>query len=586
MKHIEMKLTNVLIAIAILINYSSARPTRSLGDDSSLPLEIKVLNEDGLKYGNVFTARCTAVSEGITEIKWVSDSPKNRAHVQQYENTALLTINSIIPMDFGRYTCIATKSDGTQAKTSIKIERNPNFGNRFRYVLDSEKKSPDAEQAPKPEELKGRDESTESSQNIVGSISDQTDVRIQQDFQTYTYEGETVTFTCLINDENRPDVAWTRNYGVMPRNNLIINNTLILYNVTSVDTGYYICSYQDKSTYVYLGLVRRDYPITFVKIPSKAKQLNRVEGESVEMDCVVVGELETRLSWRKHQGELPPNSVVENNKLRINNLEVENYGYYECLGENVLGNFSDFVYLDIKNKTELLARQQYQTTIDVIDGTTTNVQEENSEETTTAPGIEEYSDGGDESGEEETETPAEQTETDEAPSPTESNDGEITNETTENVNQEQQQEQTTTSPVDASESAEEVAATTEASLVEASTTVVESNEEAQPTESVESEALPSTTAPVEVEPTLAVETTGPPAAEPTSQPVPEEQESNQPVEQESVATTTPQSEESQQSGEEAAVTNEAAPAEGEAPVESDAPAQETTTVPPEETVSE
>ena len=159
-------------------------------------------------------------------MKWVRESFKNRAHVNHYDgNKILMTINGIIPMDFGKYTCIAIRSDGIQVKKSIRIERNPNFGNRFRYRLDDEKKSSDGGESLTPGKLIGNEEVP--THNLIGSISDQTDVRIQQDFQTYTHEGETVTFTCLINDEDRADVAWTRNHGLMPRNHRVINNTLM-----------------------------------------------------------------------------------------------------------------------------------------------------------------------------------------------------------------------------------------------------------------------------------------------------------------------------------------------------------------------
>jgi len=139
-------------------------------------------------------------------------------------------------MDFGKYTCIATRADGVQVSSSIRIERNPNYGNRFRYRLDSDKQHSDNNE--KAEELKSdkitdnnnnnKDSDSDSNSNTVyGSISDQTEVRIAQDFQTYTHEGETVSFTCLINDENRTDIAWTRNHGAMPPTHKIVDNTLM-----------------------------------------------------------------------------------------------------------------------------------------------------------------------------------------------------------------------------------------------------------------------------------------------------------------------------------------------------------------------
>ena len=38
------------------------------------------------------------------------------------------------------------------------------------------------------------------------------------------------------------------------------------------------------------------------------------------------------------------------NLIRLENIKMENFGYYECFGENELGTFSDFIYLDIDEK--------------------------------------------------------------------------------------------------------------------------------------------------------------------------------------------------------------------------------------------
>jgi hypothetical protein len=101
-------------------------------------------------------------------------------------------------MDFGRYTCIATRSDGIQVSNSIRIERNPSYGNKFRYRLDTERQATGTSEQLKTEEIKPDKSKEDKKQeqlhddyehNLLGAVSDQTDVRITQDFQTYTHEG-------------------------------------------------------------------------------------------------------------------------------------------------------------------------------------------------------------------------------------------------------------------------------------------------------------------------------------------------------------------------------------------------------------
>ena len=107
-------------------------------------------------------------------------------------------------MDFGRYTCIATRNDGIQVSNSIRIERNPNYGNKFRYRLDTERQATGTSEKLKTEEIKSDEKSKQDfkqeeaqddfEHNLLGAVSDQTDVRITQDFQTYTHEGELKIF--------------------------------------------------------------------------------------------------------------------------------------------------------------------------------------------------------------------------------------------------------------------------------------------------------------------------------------------------------------------------------------------------------
>ena len=38
----------------------------------------------------------------------------------------------------------------------------------------------------------------------------------------------------------------------------------------------------------------------------------------------------------------------------MSQIQKEDFGYYECFGENDLGTFSDFVYVDIEDSPEVL----------------------------------------------------------------------------------------------------------------------------------------------------------------------------------------------------------------------------------------
>ncbi len=51
-----------------------------------------------------------------------------------------------------------------------------------------------------------------------------------------------------------------------------------MQNVRQEDTGYYICSFNEKSASVFLGIANRDDPITIVRIDGDKKLVNALEG--------------------------------------------------------------------------------------------------------------------------------------------------------------------------------------------------------------------------------------------------------------------------------------------------------------------
>ena len=89
----KINLINTIFSILKYFSFQIIKPTRSL-DQSKFPVYIKVLNEDNLKYGALFSAECTAESNEITDIKWVRESFKNRAYFSQFDNKIIMTINS------------------------------------------------------------------------------------------------------------------------------------------------------------------------------------------------------------------------------------------------------------------------------------------------------------------------------------------------------------------------------------------------------------------------------------------------------------------------------------------------------------
>ena len=91
----------------------------------------------------------------------------------------------------------------------------------------------------------------------------------------------------------------------------------------SLDTGYYICSFEERSASVFLVIANRDDPITIVRIRTDKKLVNAVEGERVRLSCAVVGD---RATW--HWLTIIEQSTVECFTER--SLSVTKCNFSEC----------------------------------------------------------------------------------------------------------------------------------------------------------------------------------------------------------------------------------------------------------------
>uniref|UniRef100_A0A8D0G5B5 Obscurin, cytoskeletal calmodulin and titin-interacting RhoGEF n=1 Tax=Sphenodon punctatus TaxID=8508 RepID=A0A8D0G5B5_SPHPU len=155
--------------------------------------------------------------------------------------------------------------------------------------------------------------------------------------------GETVKLACRVTGTPKPAVTWYKDgkpVEVDPHHIIIEDTdgscTLILDNMTSVDSGQYMCyatsAAGNSST---LGKILVQVPPRFV---NKVRNAYYVDGEDVQFTCTVEGAPSPQIRWYK-EGELladsskhqifsePRSGVIV---LVIKNPSKEDMGYYEC----------------------------------------------------------------------------------------------------------------------------------------------------------------------------------------------------------------------------------------------------------------
>ncbi|NXD97848.1 OBSCN protein, partial [Chaetorhynchus papuensis] len=162
--------------------------------------------------------------------------------------------------------------------------------------------------------------------------------------------GETVKLACKVTGAPKPSISWYKDgkpVEVDPHHIIIEDPdgscTLILDNLTGVDTGQYMCfASSPAGNASTLGKILVQVPPRFV---SKVRNAYLVEGEDVQFTCTVEGAPRPQIRWykdgvllkdtSKYQTFSEPRSGIV--VLVVKNPSNEDMGHYECELMNRLG---------------------------------------------------------------------------------------------------------------------------------------------------------------------------------------------------------------------------------------------------------
>lgn len=82
-------------------------------------------------------------------------------------------------------------------------------------------------------------------------------------------------------------------------------------------------------------------PPSFIKKPDRITLLKK--GSSTSLECTITGTPEIKVNWYKQESEILPSDkfrmsfVDSKSVLELNNVSVEDSGYYTCRAENEAG---------------------------------------------------------------------------------------------------------------------------------------------------------------------------------------------------------------------------------------------------------
>ncbi|XP_050787085.1 basement membrane-specific heparan sulfate proteoglycan core protein isoform X3 [Gopherus flavomarginatus] len=156
---------------------------------------------------------------------------------------------------------------------------------------------------------------------------------IEQSSSSVT-EGQTLDLKCLVTGQTPATVTWYKRGGSLPADHQLSGSHLRLVQVSAADSGEYVCRAGTKEASVLVTIQqssRISYPsgvIPPVRIESSSSSV--AEGQTLDLNCLVAGQVQPRVTWHKRGGSLPASHQVSGSRLRIPQVSAADSGEYIC----------------------------------------------------------------------------------------------------------------------------------------------------------------------------------------------------------------------------------------------------------------
>ncbi|XP_050838434.1 basement membrane-specific heparan sulfate proteoglycan core protein isoform X2 [Serinus canaria] len=162
-------------------------------------------------------------------------------------------------------------------------------------------------------------------------------VRIEASSSTVA-EGQTLDLNCIVAGQGQATVTWYKRGGSLPAKHQVSGSRLRLLQVTAADSGEYVCR-------VTTGATSKESAVMVTIQPSSASAYSPgnttplriespssavVEGQTLDLNCVIASPAQATVTWYKRGGTLPAKHQVSGSRLRLLQVTVADSGEYVC----------------------------------------------------------------------------------------------------------------------------------------------------------------------------------------------------------------------------------------------------------------
>ncbi|KAM5269990.1 basement membrane-specific heparan sulfate proteoglycan core protein isoform 4-T4 [Hipposideros larvatus] len=288
---------SVPLEASVLVTIEPVGSVPALG--VTLPIRIES-SSSHVSEGQTLDLNCLVTGQAHAQITWHKRGGSLPARHQVHGSR--LRLPQVTPADSGEYMCRVVSNSGTQEASVL--------------VTIQQRLSPP------------------HTQSVVYPV------RIESSSASLA-NGHTLDLNCLVASQAPHTITWYKRGGSLPSRHQIVGSRLRIPQVTPADSGEYVCHVsngagsQETSLIVTIqGSGSSQVPSVSPPIRIESLSPTMVEGQTLDLNCVVAGQPQATITWYKRGGSLPARHQAHGSRLRLHQLSMADSGEYVCRANN------------------------------------------------------------------------------------------------------------------------------------------------------------------------------------------------------------------------------------------------------------
>ncbi|KAM5247632.1 basement membrane-specific heparan sulfate proteoglycan core protein isoform 2-T2 [Ctenodactylus gundi] len=288
----------VPLETSVLVSIEPAGSVPALGVTPPVRIES---SSSHLAEGQTLDLNCMVQGQAHSQITWHKRGGSLPARHQVHGSR--LRLPHVTPADSGEYVCRVTGGSGIQEASVI--------------VTIQQRLSP-----------------SHPTRSVVYPI------RIESSSASLA-NGHMLDLNCLVASHAPHTITWYKRGGSLPSRHQIVGSRLRIPQVTPEDSGEYVChvsngagSRETSLVVTIQGTGSSHGPRVSPPIRIESSSPTVVEGQTLDLNCVVAGPTQATITWYKRGGSLPARHQTHGSHLRLHQMSVSDSGEYVCRANN------------------------------------------------------------------------------------------------------------------------------------------------------------------------------------------------------------------------------------------------------------